>query len=227
MWTDKYQHFRSCFSHTIAPGKSKDFKGLIHDVRSLARPFINPESATSLGTVKSTWLWEKRRREHSGTAVDGFATHSGIEHIPLGLEKGGSHAGFPFYFLSVVKCTSFHQPGHTTKRVSLSSFLLELTSWQHCSQPDRQSWCQTYVIFTVSLGSIPAPESNYTLQWACWPCHKERFCYSNQDDTMRRILVTKHRLSDITPNTTANWQITFHAPGRKHQVAYSLIVSQK
>lgn len=151
-------------------GKSKDFKGLIYYMRSLARPFIDPDSATSLGTVKSTWLWEKRRREHTGTVVDGFATHSGIQHIPLSLVKGVSRAGFPFYFLSVVECTSFHHPGHRTKCISLSSFLLEPTSWQHCSQPDRQSWCQTYVVFTGSLGWIPAPKWSYTLEWDCWAC---------------------------------------------------------
>lgn len=151
-------------------GKSKDFKDLVHYVRSWARPFINPESATNLGTVKSTWLWEKRGREHTGTVVDGFATHSGIQHIPLSLVKGVSRAGFPFYFLSVVKCTSFHHPGHTVKCASFSSFLLEPTSWQHCSQPDRQPLCQTDVLFTVSLGWIPAPKWNYTLEWACWAC---------------------------------------------------------
>lgn len=156
MRTDKYQHFRSCCPHTRAHGKKQKIKNPIHYVGSLARPYINSESASKhlnrLGMVKSSWLWHKRRREHIGIVLDGFATLSSLQYITPSLVKGVSCAGFPFYFLSVVECTSFHQSDHTTKCFSLRSFLLELTSWQRCSQPDRQSWWQSYMIFTVSIG---------------------------------------------------------------------------
>lgn len=75
----------------------------------------------TLGTVKSTWLWRKRRWD-TGTVLDGFATFSGIQYIPQSLVKGVSHAGFSFYFLSFLECTLFCHPVHTTKCFGLSSF---------------------------------------------------------------------------------------------------------
>lgn len=136
---------------------------------SLFRSYSDSESAskclTRLGTVKSIWLWGKRRWEQIGIILNGFATLSGMRYIPLSQVKGVSRAGFPFYFLSVVEFTSFHQPGHTTKCFSLSSFLLEhnllttlLTTRQAALLPKLYDiYSETWVNPDPSSPPLPSP----------------------------------------------------------------------
>lgn len=134
-------------------GKSKRFKKSIYYMGSLARPYINSESAskhlTSLRTVKSTWLWEKVGTHWNCIR---WVCHTFWHSIYSSESSEGSITCWLSFLLSVSHGMHFISPSRPYHKMPQSQLLPFGTNLLTALLSNRQSWCQRHVIFTVSLG---------------------------------------------------------------------------
>lgn len=180
-------------------------------MRPLARPYINSESAskhlTILGTVKSMAM----RKEKTGTHWNciRWVCHT-FWHSAYSSE---SSEGSITCWLSFLLCQLWSTLHFTIQAVPQNASISTFSFWNQSldnaalnqtGSPDaRVTWYLQKVLDKFCPKKETPPQNELAGHASAW--HREKFCYSNWDDTVCRIILfIKYRISDTTHNTKAN-----------------------